>query len=350
METTIAEADTSGRMHGDYPLVAVVTPVHNGSPHLASTLACVQAQTYQNIVHVVLDNASTDDTPDVIAHACRGPVRIISRRNQHLISQVENWNAAVGMVPPHARFAKILCADDLIRADAIERMVAIAESSPSVQVVTAVNVLGNRIKPYLFAHQDRVYDGRKVMRRLLIGEISSLPFEHMFFRVTPERLNAPFDETMFPSEDTDFVMRLLLEGDLGFVHEPLLYTRLHEDSVTSQLGGSRHFILPRLGILKRYGGELFPRHEHEWRCEKGKRLLLRHVLAWMVQGQSGLAARQVDAMKELGLKCRVLDYFSAIAEWPFHKMKRTKRERAQKINTPELKLSESHFLAHLTNG
>src|SRR5688572_574004 len=98
-----------------YPLVVVVTPVYNGSPYLQRTLACVQAQTYPNIIHVVLDNASTDDTAEVIAGAVGGRVPILTKRNAATLGQVDNWNAAVAMTPAEAKYVKILCADDLMR-------------------------------------------------------------------------------------------------------------------------------------------------------------------------------------------------------------------------------------------
>ena len=40
------------------PTVAVVTPVYNGAKFLREAMLSVQAQTYPNLVHFVLDNAS----------------------------------------------------------------------------------------------------------------------------------------------------------------------------------------------------------------------------------------------------------------------------------------------------
>ena len=111
------------------PLVAVVTPVYNGEPHLKHTLRCVQAQTYPNLVHVVLDNASTDDTPEQIRAAEGGRVPIQAHRNDKLLPQVENWNAALALCPPEAKYVQFLAADDLIRSDAIEKLVEAAEAA-----------------------------------------------------------------------------------------------------------------------------------------------------------------------------------------------------------------------------
>ena len=86
-------------LHADAPLVAVVTPVYNGAKYLAATLACVQRQTYPNLVHVVLDNASTDETPAIIRSFEGGRVPILTARNAEALPQLPNWNAALRMTP-----------------------------------------------------------------------------------------------------------------------------------------------------------------------------------------------------------------------------------------------------------
>ena len=60
------------------PLVAILTPVYNWASFLAETMACVQAQTYPNLVHIVLDNASTDATPEIINRYSGGRVPILT--------------------------------------------------------------------------------------------------------------------------------------------------------------------------------------------------------------------------------------------------------------------------------
>ena len=83
----------------EQPLVAVLTPVYNGAKYLAETMACVQAQTYPNLVHIVLDNASTDATPEIISRYLNLRVPVVTKRNSTLLPQRENYNATVALAP-----------------------------------------------------------------------------------------------------------------------------------------------------------------------------------------------------------------------------------------------------------
>ncbi|MGB0085078.1 MAG: glycosyltransferase family 2 protein [Rhodomicrobiaceae bacterium] len=326
------------------PLVAVVTPVYNGLPYLEKTLACVQAQTHPNLVHVVLDNASTDNTPQVIAQARGGRVPILTRRNASVLPQVENWNAAIAMTPAEAGYIKFLCADDLIRADAVARMVAIAEAHPRVQFVTAIDVFDDLVKPHNFDQEDRVYDGRECVRRLVSGDITWFPFPHLFFRVTPERLENPFNPAASPAQDADFVFRLLLEGDMGFVNEALFYTRKHESAATSRMGGDRLFIVTGLRRLRLYGRNVLAPDEFERRSRNAMRLLLRHILAWRASGKSELAAQTMQALVELGLEPGLTDYVAAILSWPRHKLLKTARQMTHRVSEPPIRMTAVDFL------
>src|SRR5262245_21053366 len=64
------------------PLVAVVTPVHNGADSLAACLESVRAQSYRNWCHLVVDNASTDATRNIAdSRAAQDPrVKVLSFR------------------------------------------------------------------------------------------------------------------------------------------------------------------------------------------------------------------------------------------------------------------------------
>lgn len=60
------------------PLVAVVTPVYNGGAYLEATMRCVQQQTYENLVHVIVDNCSSDNTSDIIDQFRGQSVRLVA--------------------------------------------------------------------------------------------------------------------------------------------------------------------------------------------------------------------------------------------------------------------------------
>lgn len=319
------------------PLVCVVTPVHNGQPYLAKTLACVQAQTFANLVHVVLDNASTDDTPEVIAAYAGGRVPILTRRNSSLLPQMVNWNAAVAMTPPNARYVKILAADDLMRSDCITRLVAVAEDNPAVEFVTAVDVFDNRVKWGNLDQTRSAFDGREIARRLLLGELQWLPYHHIFFRATRERLVNPFLPEI--ASDIDFVFQLLLQGQMGFVNAPLFYTRYHKSSVTAGAAADGGLFYRPLTKLQRFGEDFMSPVEVQRRQRAHLFAILRHLAWWQATGRTELVTKNEQRLAQLGLMPRPIDYLIAIATWPWHKLRKLLPQQ------PRATMTEADFLA-----
>jgi len=49
-----------------WPLISVITVTYNSASLLEETLKSIRSQTYPHIEHIIIDGASTDDTPEVI--------------------------------------------------------------------------------------------------------------------------------------------------------------------------------------------------------------------------------------------------------------------------------------------
>jgi glycosyltransferase involved in cell wall biosynthesis len=326
------------------PLVAVITGVYNGQPYLPQTLACVQAQTYPNLVHIVLDNASTDATPDAIAEVLGGRVPILTRRNPSLLPQVANWNAAATMVPAGARYVKLLPADDLMRADCIERLVAVAEANPDVDFVTAIDVFEDRVKPHGLDPARTVFDGREIARRLLQRDLHWMAFHHAFFRVTPDHRSALFDPKVIPGFDRDLVLLLLLRGRMGFVNAPLFYTRYHASTVTAAFVADGALLCGPFAELQRYGRELMSAEELERQLKTELCTILRHVPFRIANGESAMAVKILQRLTSLGVKPGVLDYVASVLTWPAYRARKKERETADQAVTPATRLTEAEFL------
>ena len=63
------------------PIVAIATPVYNGVHHIAETMQCAQSQAWPHIVHCIRGNASSDETPEIIASFVTRRIPVLERRN-----------------------------------------------------------------------------------------------------------------------------------------------------------------------------------------------------------------------------------------------------------------------------
>ncbi|MEL6361776.1 MAG: glycosyltransferase family A protein [Pseudomonadota bacterium] len=326
------------------PLVAVVTPAYNGAPWLERTIASVQNQSYPNIVHVILDNASTDETPDMIERAAGGPKEIITKRNIELLPQVKNWNEAISMTPPEATYVKFNAADDLMRFDCIEKMVALAESDPEIDFVHAIDVFGDNAMPHGLETERSIYDGDDYARRYLRREIPWLSATHVFFRASAETLNEPFPYDIFPLMDNDFIMDKLLRRKMGYVFEPLLFTRYTEQGETARLGGFRSYFLPGFELLLRHGPRLFADDEFLRLKKSALRMLRRHMLYWQSTGDKKTFETVSEGLLKSGISTGVFDYADAVLSWPAHKWKKSKLDGVLAAQTPTESIPETAFL------
>jgi glycosyltransferase involved in cell wall biosynthesis len=104
-----------------------VIPVHNGLPYLELAIESALAQGYENLEVIVVDNASTDGTTQVL-EAIHNPLLKVVHRNE-LQTASENWTQAVNSAT--GTYIKLLCADDLLDPDIVSNQVELLEQNPN---------------------------------------------------------------------------------------------------------------------------------------------------------------------------------------------------------------------------
>ena len=71
------------------PFVSIVTPVYNGAAYLADCIESVLAQTYTNWEYIIVDNRSTDSTPDIASAYARRDPRIRVHTNETFLDIID---------------------------------------------------------------------------------------------------------------------------------------------------------------------------------------------------------------------------------------------------------------------
>lgn len=237
-------ADDPGR-----PLVSVCIPAYQAARYLQATIDSILAQTHRDFELVIVDNASTDGTREILDAITDDRVRVV--RNESTIPVVDNFNCAVR----HTRgeLVKLVCADDLLAPDCLGEQVAVLVNSPDVALVSArTDFVDDDGEVIVKARGLRGMGGRlpadTAVRRLVHngGNPIGAPVAVMFRRVDFDRCGGFHNDQPFLA-DLDLWVRLLRGGDFVGLTSTLGSFRVHSESVSgltsvrSQISAHRAF-------------------------------------------------------------------------------------------------------------
>jgi glycosyltransferase involved in cell wall biosynthesis len=251
-------------------LVSVVTPVYNGGAFLGEAIESVLRQTCSNWEYVLVDNASTDETPAIIDQYAAADARIRSFRNEETLAYIDNWNRAVSLIDGRSAYCKIVHADDWLFDECLAEMVDLAEKHPSVGIVGSWIQRGEHIKARWEEAPGEVLDGRELARLSLLGQI---PYvfgspSALLLRSSLIRAGEPlYPRVDHPLVDQQLCYELLQNTDFGYVPRALSFNRVHDASITAGQEDTNEWFVGKLTLLSKYGPEYLLPDELEERID-----------------------------------------------------------------------------------
>lgn len=194
-----------GRSHPARPDVSVIVPVWNVEPYLAECLDSVVGQTIglDRIELIAVDDGSTDGSGRMLdEYAARHPqIRVFHEPNSGGPGRPRN----VGLDHAGGRYVFFLDADDYLGAEALERLVGMAERNESDVVLGKVVGIGGRPVPI------------KAFRRTADRVDLELVYQtggvlKLFRRSLIERVGIRFREGIAGGEDGAFTAQAYFEA------------------------------------------------------------------------------------------------------------------------------------------
>jgi glycosyltransferase involved in cell wall biosynthesis len=248
------------------PLVSVVTPFYNTREFLAECIESVLRQTYENWEYVLVDNQSTDGSSEIANwYAARWPEKIRVVRTERFLSQSQNYSFALTCISPNGKYCKMVQADDWVFPDCIRSMVEVAEEHPSVGLVSAYELEGDRVSLDGLKYPSPEVPGRDVGRLYFLSRIYLFGTPtSLLLRSDLVRARTPFfDERFAPFEDAHACFDLLKASNFGFVHQVLTFSRRDNESILSRIRPYKFLLFARLAAVVLHGRDYLSEGEYD---------------------------------------------------------------------------------------
>jgi len=278
----------------DSCLVTVITPVYNGEQYLQDCIQSVLQQTYRNIRYFIVDNCSTDKSLEIARAAAAADDRVTVVESTEHVGVIQNWNRSLANLDERSKYIKFVHADDWLFPACIARMVEVAVANDEVALVSAYRLEENRVTldhlpseaPLVPMEDTFTMDGRSVggailrERASVLGSPSSVLMKTSFLGDP-----ADFYDTAYLHADKEAALCLLKEHDFGFVRQVLVYTRRHNESVTSKNNLLDTRRQENLLLLKNHGPEFLSDAEFRSVWKRELRGYYRFLAANIATGQ-----------------------------------------------------------------
>lgn len=152
-------------------------PVFNGAPFIHEAITSVLSQTYENFSLTVIDNCSTDNTVNIVESFSDDRITLV--RNDENLGAFRNWEKASRI--HDGTYWKLICADDVIYPECLERQVAILDDPKNEKAVfvaarrDVINETGDKVfRGHGLKGMLGLIDGKKALRNIV--RLGSNPF------------------------------------------------------------------------------------------------------------------------------------------------------------------------------
>ena len=244
----------------EQPLVSIVIPAYNNENTIIATLESIRNQSYKNIEIIIIDDNSKDKTLQLVTEQQKKDNRIKIYHNSTNLGMIGNWNKCIQM--SNGEFVKLVCADDLLDKNEIEKETEAMILNPTVNLVESdtrlIDINGRKIGSFKRYHKSGLVKGKKIARTSIIwNNFFGAPVNNLIRKSVLDKTGY-FDEQFTYILDFDMWMKIACTGDVYIIHELLNSFRIRNDSNTGNLIGKDRetYVAEHQRLVDKYAGEL----------------------------------------------------------------------------------------------
>ena len=242
------------------PLVSVAMATFNGERFLASQLNSILQQDYQNLEIIIVDDASSDKTCQIIENFFDQDSRIRFLKNINNSGHIFTFEKAIQNTT--GQFIALSDQDDFWEPDKISRQVEFLQSQPEIFLGyhDAVTIDANSVvhsKSLWTDYQIKLFRGNLLNEKSLYQTLAVRPKLHgcmMMFRSELKKNALPFAGKLF-AHDWWLAFIASLWGKIDYLPGKFVRYRIHENNLCGLELDER--LLKNTPISARYEKEAF---------------------------------------------------------------------------------------------
>lgn len=215
------------------PKISVCVPTYNGARYLDQALDSVLCQTLPDFELIVYDDASSDETPQLVAR--RSDQRLRYFRQPCNVGIADNRNSCLRVA--RGQYIAWLDSDDIYHPEMLARQSSVLDEHPNVGLVHgAYEVIGpdgSRLKDWpLPFSEDVIQCGHAAFRELILSNYITAPTV-MVRRDCYDRVGPYMSGLGNSSEDWEMWLRIALHTNLAYTATTVARYRQHDASTST---------------------------------------------------------------------------------------------------------------------
>ncbi|HEX5132126.1 MAG TPA: glycosyltransferase family 2 protein [Candidatus Krumholzibacteria bacterium] len=219
-------------MHDAHPQISVVLPTHNRARLLPRAIASVLAQTFGDLELIVVDDASTDETPSLVAGLRDPRVRPLRLERQAGASAARN----AGIDAARAPLIAFMDSDDRWHADKLARQIArVLDAGPDVGLCVCSMEVHRAGRTHAVRYRDQELSPAAAVALLVAGTGMGTPC--WLARRDLLRSAGGFNAALPRMQDYECALRLAQRAPVLLMSDVLVTAEIGADSLSASADG-----------------------------------------------------------------------------------------------------------------
>lgn len=249
-------------MDSRYPKISIVTPSYNQGQFLEETILSIINQDYPNLEYIIVDGASTDNTPDILERYAHHPriTRMISEKDKGQIDAlIKGFSLCTGDI------LDWINSDDLLEPGALSIVAQHFRANPEIDVLVGHQfVIDENGKQYGISR--RV----KVTREDWLKRHPGIQQPCTFFTASAYKAVGGLNPDLEYSMDYDIFLKFAVGGfKFAYIEPVLARTRYHDSAKSITL--PYKLFLQQFKVFHAAGGKIISPYSLNY---------LRGILCW----------------------------------------------------------------------